>query len=183
MFSRATKNLHIYKFFPIRQCNFQNFFGNEKKIFFFLKKRRLRVQPGNLKMWFCATIWADLITPENCPYYFESVWFDYFWSDFLGGTYLFDFQKSSTERHKLGHFEDFWPEKVALSWYQNWHNLGTKIGSTFVKGSIESSEIRAFDRDLNEGAIIFPLRMRVEILARLWNPRNTSILAEAKMPP
>ena len=67
----------------------------------------------------------------------------------------------------MGHFEDFWPEKVALSWHQNWHNLETKIGSTFVKGSIESSEFRAFDRDLNEGAIIFPLRMRDEILDML----------------
>ena len=59
----------------------------------------LRVQPGNLKMWFCATIWADLITPENCPYYFESVWFDIFWSDFWGGDIPFSFLKSLILEH------------------------------------------------------------------------------------
>ena len=67
----------------------------------------------------------------------------------------------------MGHFEDFWTEEVALSWPQNCHNLETKIESPFVEGSIESSEIRAFDRDLNERATVFRLRMRVEILDRL----------------
>ena len=73
----------------------------------------------------------------------------------LGGAYLFHFQKSSAEGRKLGHFEDFWTEEVALSWHQNWDNLETKIASPFVEGSIESSEFRAFDRDLDEGASIF----------------------------
>ena len=40
----------------------------------------------------------------------------------------------------------------------------TKMASTFDEVSFESSEFRAFDRDLNEGAIIFPLIMRDEIL-------------------
>ena len=53
-------------------------------------------------------------------------------------------------------------------WGGPYFHLGQPIVTvTPLKGSIESSEIRAFDRDLNEGAIIFPLRMRVEILARL----------------
>ena len=55
----------------------------------------------------------------------------------------------------MGHFEDFWTEEVALSRRQNWDNSKTKIASPFVEGSIESSEFRAFDRDLNEGASIF----------------------------
>ena len=78
-----------------------------------------------------------------------------------GGTYLFHFQKSSAEGRKLGHFEDFWTEEVALSWHQNWDNLETKIASPFVEGSIESSEFRAFDRDLNERATVFRLRIGV----------------------
>ena len=43
------------------------------------------------------------------------------------------------------------------------------------KVSIESSEFRAFNRDLVESATIFLLRMRVEILARLWYPWNTGV--------
>ena len=38
---------------------------------------------------------------------------------------------------------------------------GTKIASTFDEVSIESSEIRAFDRDLIEGASYFRLEMAV----------------------
>ena len=76
-----------------------------------------------------------------------------------------------------------WGRKSSEFVAPNWDNSGTKIASAFVKGSIESSEFRAFDRDLIEGAIIFPLRMRDEILDMLRNPRNTSILAIAKMPP
>ena len=86
-----------------------------------------------------------------------------------GGTYLVHFQKSSAEGRKLGHFEDFWTEEVALSWYQNWDNSETKIASPFVEGSIERSENRAFDRDLNEGSSIFRSHVRVEILTELWN--------------
>ena len=67
----------------------------------------------------------------------------------------------------MGHFEDFWTEEVALSWRQNWDNSETKIASPFVEGSIESSEFRAFDRDLNEGASIFCSRVRFEILSEL----------------
>ena len=102
---------------------------------------------------------------------------------FGGGTYIFYFQKSSTEGRKLGHFEDFWTEEVALSWRQNWDNSETKIASPFVEGSIESSEFRAFDRDLNEGASIFRSWMSVELLTGLWIPWNTPILAVSKMTP
>ena len=42
----------------------------------------------------------------------------------------------------------------------------TKMASTFDEVSIESSEFRAFDRDLNEGASYFRLGMAVEILLR-----------------
>ena len=88
----------------------------------------------------------------------------------LGGTYIFYFQKSSTEGRKLGHFENFWTREVALSWHQNWDNSETKIASPFVEGSIERSENRAFDRYLNEGANFFRSRTSVEILTELWNP-------------
>ena len=87
-----------------------------------------------------------------------------------GGTYLFYFQQSSAEGRKLGHFEDFWTEEVALSSHQKWDNLETKVASPFVEGSIERSENRAFDRDLNEGAGIFRSWMSDEILTELWNP-------------
>ena len=69
----------------------------------------------------------------------------------------------------MGHFEDFWTEEVALSSHQNWDNSATKIASPFVEGSIERSENRAFDRDLN-GASIFRSGMSDEILTELCNP-------------
>ena len=83
------------------------------------------------------------------------------------GTYHFLHGKWSPEGHKFGHFEDSWTQNVALSWRENWDNFGTKIASPSVKGSIESSEFRAFDRDLNEGASVFRSRMRIEILTEL----------------
>ena len=88
----------------------------------------------------------------------------------MGGTYHFFHGKWSPDGRKFGHFGDSWTEKVALSERQNWDNFETKIASPFVEGSIESSGIRAFDRDLNEGATIFCSRMSVEILTELWHP-------------
>ena len=78
-----------------------------------------------------------------------------FEANFWEGICTFDFQKLPSEGHKLGHFEDFWTEKVALSWRQNWHNLEIKIGSSIVEGSIESSVFRAFERDLIGKATYF----------------------------
>ena len=42
VFASCKKTFISTIFFPIRQCNFQNFFGVEKKYFFFLKKRRFK---------------------------------------------------------------------------------------------------------------------------------------------
>ena len=70
----------------------------------------------------------------------------------------------------MGHFRNMMTGKVVLSDNQNYYNFRTKIASTFVEGSIESSENRAFDRDLNEGASFFLSQMRIEILTELWNP-------------
>ena len=52
-----------------------------------------------------------------------------------------------------------------LHQYIDWQSR-TKIASTFDKVSIESSEFRAFDRDLNEGASYFRLEMAEEILLK-----------------
>ena len=89
---------------------------------------------------------------------------------FWGGTYTFHFQKWSREGRELGHFGNLTTGKVVLLKCQNEDNSGTKIASTFVEGSIESSENRAFDRVLNEGSSIFRSHARVEILTELWNP-------------
>ena len=70
----------------------------------------------------------------------------------------------------MGHFGNLATGKVVLLKCQNEDYSGTKIASTFVEGSIESSENRAFDRDLNEGSSIFRSHVRVEILTELWNP-------------
>ena len=43
----------------------------------------------------------------------------------------------------------------------------TKIASTFVKVSIESSEFRAFERDLIEGASHFRFKLAVDIMIEL----------------
>ena len=43
----------------------------------------------------------------------------------------------------------------------------TKRASTLVEVSIESSEFRAFEGDLTEGASFFRFQMRVEILTKL----------------
>ena len=45
-----------------------------------------------------------------------------------------------------------------------------KIASPSHESSSESSEFRAFDRDLNEGASPFRSRLAVETLTELWNP-------------
>ena len=90
-----------------------------------------------------------------------------FESEKWGGTYHFFHQKWSPEGRKFGHFRDYWTEKVALSWRRKWDNFGSKIASPFVEGSIESSEIRAFDRAFNERASGFRFIMRVEILKEL----------------
>ena len=102
---------------------------------------------------------------------------------FWGGIPTFHFEKWSSEGSKLGHFWYLTNEKVVLSAYQNLDNSWTKIASAFVESSIESSENRAFDRDLNEGASIFRSYLRVEILKELWNRWNTPILAQSKIPP
>ena len=67
----------------------------------------------------------------------------------------------------MGHFEDFSAKEVALSWQKIYHNFESKIASPFVEGSIESSEIRAFDRAFIEGATIFGFGMKVELLDEL----------------
>ena len=103
-----------------------------------------------------------------------------FWG---GGIPTFHFQKLSREGSQLGHFLNLMTGKVVLLDYQNEDNFWTKIASTFVEGSIESSENRAFDRDLNEGASFFRPWMRVGILTELWNTWNTPILAMSEMPP
>ena len=101
----------------------------------------------------------------------------------MGGTYHFYFWKWSTGAKDFGNFRNFDIGKVALSQRKNTHNFWTKIASAFVKVSIESSEIRAFDRAFIEGATIFGFGMRVEILGKLWNPLKTSILDMTKMAP
>ena len=106
-----------------------------------------------------------------------------FEATFWGGIPTFHFQKSSGEGSQLGHFRNLSTGKVVLSDYQNEDNFRTKIDSTFVEGSIESSGNRAFDRDLNEDFSIFRSHTGVEILTGLWNPGNTPILALPKIPP
>ena len=114
------------------------------------------------------------ILPDSSPIFEANFW---------GGIPTFHFQKLSREGSQLGHFRNLMTGKVVLSDYQNEDNFRTKIASTFVEGSIESSENRAFDRDLNEGSSIFRSHVRVEILTELWNPWNTQNLAMPKMAP
>ena len=55
-------------------------------------------------------------------------------------------------------------------------------GTPPLKVSIEISEFRAFDRDLNEGASYFRFQRRLEILKDLSNSWNSPILTVLKMP-
>ena len=69
-----------------------------------------------------------------------------------------------------GHFRQSQnPDILAISEFHQYIDCQsrTKIASTFDKVSIESSEFRAFDRDLNEGASYFRLEMTVDILMKL----------------
>ena len=100
----------------------------------------------------------------------------------LWGDIHFLISKMVYGAEEFGHFRDFNIGKVALSRRENEHNFWTKIASTFVKVSIESSEFRAFDRDLNEGASYFRFQRRLEILKDLSNPWNSPILTVLKMP-
>ena len=126
----------------------------------------LRIHPRNLKYQICATKNALVLPPIQPSRNFESPRKSVFESTF-GGTYHFLHGEWSPEGRKFGRLGDSWTEEVALSQRQNWDSSGTKIASPSNKVSFESSEFRAFDRDLIEGATIFHLRMRVEILVGL----------------
>ena len=104
-------------------------------------------------------------------------------STFWGGTYPFLSGKWSEWSRQVMNFGDSLLRSQSLLQQYFVRHFQTKIASLFVEGSIESSEFRAFDRDLNEGASIFRSWISVELLTGLWIPWNTPILAVSKMTP
>ena len=86
---------------------------------------------------------------------------------FGGGTYPFELRKWSEWSCKIKDFGVSAVRSESLSQQYFYCHFQTKIASTFVEVSIESSEFRAFDRDLIEGASYFRSRLTVDILMKL----------------